>query len=213
MAAALLPEIRWRAIGPDGEPIAGALLYSWVAGQSTLLATYSDSDLLIANTNPVEADGAGLFGPIYLSPQGYKFGLYPANPAPPVVPTDTALWVQDMVVDVGAVFAGNFGSAMTNGAALNVTSGYVITATNLFVTVASVGATVINFPASSSRTQPVAVKNVGAGTVVCTANGSDVFDIALSTITIEAAATPLFPCFWFFPITGGWMVLASHRAA
>ncbi len=213
MAAALLPEIRWRAIDEDGEPIAGALLYSWIAGMSTPLATYSDSDLTIANTNPVVADGGGLFGPIYLSPQGYKFGLYPANLAPPVVPTDTPYWTQDNVVDVGAVFAGNFGSAMTDGAALNVTSGYVITDTNLFVTVASSGATILNFPAASTRTQPVAVKNVGAGTVVCTANGTDVFEVGLSTITIEAAATPLFPCFWFYPISGGWMVLASHRAA
>ncbi len=208
MAAALLPEIRWSLT-----PVAGQLLYSWVAGTSTPLPTYSDSDLTIANTNPVVADANGLFPAIYLLPEGYKFGLYPANLAPPVVPTDTPIFTQDNFTDIGSIFAGNFGTAMTDGAELNATAGYVVTSTNLFVTVASSGATVLNLPAVSGRTQPVCIKNVGAGTVVVTPNGSDTLEGSLSTYTIEAAATPLFPSIWLYPGSGTWWVLASHRAA
>lgn len=215
MAAALLPEIRWRAIDADGEVIAGALLYSWAAGTSTPLSTYSDSDLTIANTQPLVADAGGLFGPIYLQPTGYKFGLYPANAAPPVVPISTPYWTQDNVSNPGDIFAATFGTSMTVGAQLNMTNGAVILATTYFATVASSGATVINLPTVATRKMPVLIKNVGAGTVVLTPNGAQTIENSLGTYTIEAALTPLFPSVWLFPDPGSstWWVFVSHRAA
>lgn len=53
----------------DGIPAPGALLYFYQAGTSILITTYTDADQSADNTNPVEADGSGVFPPIFL-PQG-----------------------------------------------------------------------------------------------------------------------------------------------
>jgi len=73
--ASLLPQLREVALDATGTPMAGALLYSYAAGTSTPLATYSDVGLTTPNANPVVANSGGLFGPIYLSAAGYKFDL------------------------------------------------------------------------------------------------------------------------------------------
>lgn len=212
MAAALLPEIRWRAIDEASNVIPGALLYTWAAGTSTPLATYSDSALTIANTNPVVANAGGLFGPIYLRATGYKAGLYPANAAPPVVPVSTPYWTQDNIGDPGDLFASNFGTTMAAGSR-NVTGGYTLLATDRTVTVASSGATVFNLLAASSFTMDVTIKNMLTGTVVITRNGGDVIDGSLTTFTLEAAGTPVFPSVTLRPVTGGWLIVSSHRVA
>jgi hypothetical protein len=205
MGASLLPDIRWQLLDGDGVPYPGALLYTYAAGTDTEQATYSDSDLTTPNTNPIEADADGRFGPIYFLPTGYKVVAKDAD--------DVTVYTQDNVSFPGDIFAENFGDAMTADAALSETSGYTVTASNLFVTVASSGATTLNLPAVATRTQPVCIKNVGGGTVVVTPNGSDTIEGSLATYTIEAAATPLFPAIWLYPGVGTWWVFASHRAA
>ncbi len=59
----------FQAIDGNGDPIAGAKLYFYTTGTSTLQNTYSQSDLAPANvnTNPVVANADGRFGPIYLA--------------------------------------------------------------------------------------------------------------------------------------------------
>src|SRR5213078_666308 len=57
----------------------------------------SDSALTIANSNPVIADATGLFGPVYLLPQAYKFVFTDS--------LDLLLWEQDSVYDVGELQA------------------------------------------------------------------------------------------------------------
>lgn len=203
MSAALLPEIRWRAIDENGEVLPGAQLYSFAAGTSTPLATYSDSDLTIANTNPVVADAGGLFGPIFVSATGYKFRLDDED--------DVTIWTQDNVGSPGDLFAGNFGTIMAVGSR-NVTSGYTLLATDRTVTVASSGATTFNLLAASAFTMDVTIKNMLAGTVVLTPNGADTIDTN-STWTLEAAADPNFPAVTLRPVTGGWLIVSSHRAA
>jgi len=215
MAAALLPEIRWRAIDENGDVIPFALLYAWTVGTSTPASTFSDSALTTANTQPQVADAGGLFGPIYLSPTGYKFGLYPANPSPPVVPVDDAYWTQDQVGDPGALFASTFGTTMAVGSR-NVTSGYTQLATDRLVTVASSGATTFNLLAASSCTMDLTIKNMLTGTVVVRCNGADLIDGIAgspSQFIIEAAADPVYPAITIRPITGGWLIVSSHRAA
>lgn len=73
--ASLLPMLREVALDATGAPMGGALLYSYAAGTSTPLATYSDSALTTPNTNPVVANAGGLFPAIYLSNAAYKFDL------------------------------------------------------------------------------------------------------------------------------------------
>src|SRR5438045_9437188 len=95
--AALAPSARQRIFSAAGGISSGAKLNTYAAGSTTPLATYSDSALTIANSNPVIADATGLFGPVYLLPQSYKFTVTDA--------LDLLLWEQDDVYDVGELQA------------------------------------------------------------------------------------------------------------
>jgi hypothetical protein len=63
----LLPTPRQRFFSDTVTTLPGALLTFYAANTSTLATTYSDSALAVPNANPVVADAAGTFGPIYLS--------------------------------------------------------------------------------------------------------------------------------------------------
>ena len=65
--SSLLPMLREVALSSTGVPLSGALLYSYAAGTTTPLATYSDVALTIPNTNPVVANAGGVFPPIYVA--------------------------------------------------------------------------------------------------------------------------------------------------
>ena len=49
----------------NGNPLAGAEIYTYQTGTTTPLTTYTTSALSVANANPIVADSAGRFGPIY----------------------------------------------------------------------------------------------------------------------------------------------------
>lgn len=86
MAGSLLPIWRW-AVTEDGEPVPGALLYTWLSGTSTPQAVYTTAALSTPRTNPVEADADGVFPVCYLSAVAYRMEvrradgsvLYPAQ--------------------------------------------------------------------------------------------------------------------------------------
>ena len=85
----------------SGSPRAGAKLFFYEAGTLTSQNTYSDNDLSVANTNPVVADSAGVFGPIYLSNANYRVILKDS--------ADAQLWDQD---NINAPLLGLFGSTV-----------------------------------------------------------------------------------------------------
>lgn len=60
---------RQTALDDDANPLAGALLYFFRTGTTTLQAVYADSTLTTQHSNPVVADAAGRFPKIYLDPQ------------------------------------------------------------------------------------------------------------------------------------------------
>jgi hypothetical protein len=49
----------------NGNPLAGAKIYTYETGTTTPLATFTTSALSVANPNPIIADAAGRYGPIY----------------------------------------------------------------------------------------------------------------------------------------------------
>jgi hypothetical protein len=49
----------------NGNPLAGAKIYTYETGTTTPLTTFTTSALSVANTNPIIADAAGRYGPIY----------------------------------------------------------------------------------------------------------------------------------------------------
>lgn len=73
----------------SGSPRSGAKLFFYEAGTLTLQDTYSDNALATANTNPVVADAAGVFGPIYLANLNYRVILKDS--------ADVQIWDQDNV--------------------------------------------------------------------------------------------------------------------
>ena len=198
MGAALLPEVRWRAIDENGQPIAGAKLFSYVAGTSTPQALYADSNLTTPLSNPVVADSGGLFVGLYMLATGYKLDLQTSG--------GVSKWTLDNVSDPGWSFANNFGTAMVTGA-FNVSSGYTVTSGVLFVT--ANGGTV-NLPAVTGWTQPITVKNLStSATLTAARNGSDTIDGVAANYVIAASVSPNFKTITFLPTAGDWKVWST----
>ena len=59
----------------NGAPLSGGLLYTYAAGTTTPLASYTDSTGLIANTNPIVLDSRGEAN-VWLGTASYKLALY-----------------------------------------------------------------------------------------------------------------------------------------
>jgi hypothetical protein len=90
----VMPYPKFVAFDDNGKPVSGGLLWSYIAGTTTPIPTYSDVDLAPghANTNPVVLDAAGR-ATVYLTPgTAYKFVLQ--------APAGAVIWTQD---NVGAV--------------------------------------------------------------------------------------------------------------
>ena len=96
MTASLMAEGRQSYTDDNGVPLAGGKLYTYAAGTSTPLATYSDPDGLVPNTNPVILDARGE-ATVFWSSSAYKVMLTDA--------ADTPVWTQDKMYTRGLVTA------------------------------------------------------------------------------------------------------------
>ena len=88
MTAFISPPPRLQFFTNAGVPMASGLLYTYAAGTTTPLVTYTDSTGLVANTNPVILDSRGEAS-IWLSTVGYKFKL--------ATPANVDIWTQDNI--------------------------------------------------------------------------------------------------------------------
>lgn len=75
MTALLPPFPKFFAVDANGAPLAGGLLYTYAAGTTTPLATYTDSTGSVANTNPVVLDSNGQANVWLTTGTAYKFVL------------------------------------------------------------------------------------------------------------------------------------------
>jgi hypothetical protein len=75
MANTLLFNPFIQVVNANGKPYAGAKLYTYQSGTSTLLATYTDAALTTPHANPVVADANGRFPVIFLSTATYRLKL------------------------------------------------------------------------------------------------------------------------------------------
>ena len=80
----------------NGAPLSGGLLYTYAAGTTTPLASYTDSTGLIANTNPIVLDSRGEAN-VWLGAAIYKFALYTS--------VGVLIWTVDNIN--GSTFASN----------------------------------------------------------------------------------------------------------
>ncbi len=95
MTVLLAPLARQVFLNPStGAPFAGGYLYTFAAGTTSDLATFTDSTGTVQNANPIILDADGSCE-IWLTPQlGYKFALaYSTDTNPPTNP----LWVVDNI--------------------------------------------------------------------------------------------------------------------
>lgn len=74
MAGSVMPSPQFQGLDDDGVALAAGLLYTFAAGSTTPLATYSESTLVTPNANPVVLNSAGR-ATVYLSAAAYKFVL------------------------------------------------------------------------------------------------------------------------------------------
>lgn len=70
--AKLLTDLFYTGFDLNGVPLPGAKLEFFITGTSTPLAVFTDNALTVAHTNPVIADSAGRFAPIYMQSADYK---------------------------------------------------------------------------------------------------------------------------------------------
>ncbi|MFZ9845254.1 MAG: sialate O-acetylesterase [Candidatus Nanopelagicaceae bacterium] len=78
--ASLTPIPKLQFFDANGNPLVGGKLYTYAAGTTTPLATYTDSTGASANTNPVILDSRGEAN-VWLEDAQYKFVLQDANSA------------------------------------------------------------------------------------------------------------------------------------
>lgn len=109
----------------NGASISGACIWTYVAGTSTPVTTWTDKALSVANTNPVQADGSGR-AVIYLLPgSSYKFVVETAC-TPPA--HGTTIRTQDNIDAVPASasaldVSGTAGETLTAGQAVYLADG------------------------------------------------------------------------------------------
>ena len=71
----LSPTPKLQFFDANGDPLVGGLLYTYEAGSTTPLTTYTDSTGVSANTNPIILDSRGEAN-VWLSFAAYKLALY-----------------------------------------------------------------------------------------------------------------------------------------
>lgn len=92
----LAPTPKLQFFDANGAPLVGGKLYTYAAGTTTPLASYTDSTGNTANTNPVILDSRGEAN-VWLSGAIYKFALYDS--------TNVLIWTVDNIN--GSTFASN----------------------------------------------------------------------------------------------------------
>jgi hypothetical protein len=100
--AVLTPAPKTAFVDAAGEPLVGGQLYTYIAGTTTLQATYTDSTATTANTNPIILDSRGEAN-VWLGGAIYKFVLKDAD--------DALIWTVDNIsaptAAVSPVLSGN----------------------------------------------------------------------------------------------------------
>lgn len=95
----LAPVLKHKFTDANDNPLAGGLLYTYVAGTSTPTTTYQDADGATPNTNPIVLDAGGECN-LWI-PDGFSFKFVLKNA------DDVTQWTQDKVTNPGQGSDGN----------------------------------------------------------------------------------------------------------
>jgi len=188
MVASISPDPRLQFFANDGSPLVGGKLYTYAAGTTTPLATYTSITGLTANTNPIILDSRGEAS-VWFSAAKYKFVLKTA--------ADVEIWTQDNLWAAANVDGSNAtgtwpinitGNAATATIANSVVDGgavnKIIAGTNITISPATgVGTVTIN--ASSATVTSVAATGLYGFTVT----GGPITTSGTLTVTPPAPST------------------------
>jgi hypothetical protein len=90
--------IRWWFGQQSGAPLPSARLHTYLAGTDTRAPVFSTPALDTAHANPVVANAAGVFPPIFMDARAYRFELHTSSGVPiypplePVTAAETMRW-------------------------------------------------------------------------------------------------------------------------
>jgi hypothetical protein len=149
----------WQFFDNNGVPLAGGLLYSYAAGTTTPLATYTTSSGSTANSNPIILDAAGRPpSEIWLTSVAYKLVLKTS--------TGVQLWVMDNITGLPSAGSQDDQVATANQTAFTVGFSYTVGNNSLSVLVnGSKQIVTLNYIETSS-TIVTFVDGLNAGDVV-----------------------------------------------
>jgi len=110
-----------RFVDSNGNALVGGQLFTYQAGTTTKVATYTDATGSVQNTNPIILNQRGECSIWLLPTQSYKFVLATATDTDP---PQSPIWTEDQIQATGAEATGNMidekGSGGTPGFAANV---------------------------------------------------------------------------------------------
>ncbi|CAN0496358.1 unnamed protein product, partial [Phaeothamnion confervicola] len=156
--AKIAPQGRTRYFDENGAPLAGGLLYTYIAGTTTPKTTFVDKDESADNTNPVELDADG-YADVWLDTGGYKFILKDAD--------GNLLWTVDDID--GGNTTGYASAVITKSSGFNLST---LEQGNVIVCTASLTASLL--PAASAGNGFAALLiNLSAGNVTVDPDGSE----------------------------------------
>jgi hypothetical protein len=144
----------WQFFNDNGIPLSGGLIYTYTAGTTAPLVTYTSSQGNIANTNPVVLNSAGRPpSEIWLTPSPYKFVLKTSTgitiwtmdnltgfASAGTQSTATATQGQTVFSGLNYVIGNNSLNVYVNGSKQIVTLNYVETNTNTITFVSALNA-------------------------------------------------------------------------
>ncbi|MGV0954728.1 MAG: hypothetical protein ACOYBR_10480 [Fluviibacter sp.] len=118
--AVLAPEPKAQFFAADGTPLVGGKVYTYAAGTTTPLSTFTDASALTPNTNPIILDARGECNLWFATATSYKVILKDEN--------DVLQWSVDNIATYGTIASQNSNNVtITGGTITGVTATFNLT--------------------------------------------------------------------------------------
>ncbi len=178
----LTPTPKQQIFGTDGTPLVGGKIYTYSAGTTTPLATYTDAGGLTANTNPIILDSLGQASIWLTTLTSYKFSVYTS--------ANVLLYTVDNIaapVDYLTLASPPpIGNTTPNTGAFTTLTATTLNATTANVTGVTTTGT-LTFSGGGSMTKPseVGIQSINASAA------SSALTISASTLSLDFRSTTL----------------------